>query len=329
VKRRFKVVVGVLVGLLALSACSATVPGAPTASTGSPAAARPAFGAYLDVSVRQPDLAAVAKQAGLKHVNLSFALALNGACEPGWGGNQPLDALKPQIDAFKAAGGSVTAVTGGQVGNYLENACATAGDLAGAYMKLLDATGTNLLDVDIETGVDTAKVVEALRQVQAARSTDITFTLPVDLGGIPAERLDLVQKAAAANLPVTVNIMDMDFKTGGSWGQAMVDAAQASLDQLRKVYPNASEAVQNRTLSITAMIGRNDIAGVITQPEDAQKVIDFAKSRGVGRLGFWSLARDNGGCPKKAAAQPNCSGITQKDWQFTQQFASYAGPTAA
>jgi len=329
VKRRFKVVVGALVGLLALSACSATVPGAPTASTGSPAAARPAFGAYMDVSVRPPDLAAVAKQAGLKHVNLSFALALNGACEPGWGGNQPLDALKPQIDAFKAAGGSVSAATGGQVGNYLENACATAGDLAGAYMKLLDATGTNLLDVDIETGVDTSKVVEALRQVQAARGTDITFTLPVDLGGIPAERLDLVQKAAAANLPVTVNIMDMDFKTGGSWGQAMVDAAQASLDQLRKVYPNASEAVQNRTLSITVMIGRNDVAGVITQPEDAQKVIDFAKSRGVGRLGFWSLARDNGGCPKKVAAQPNCSGIAQKDWQFTQQFASYAGPTSA
>jgi len=76
------------------------------------------------------------------------------------------------------------------------------------------------------------------------------------------------------------------------------------------------------------MIGRNDV-GVITQPDDAQKVIDFAKSRGVGRLGFWSLARDNGGCPKKVAAQPNCSGIAQKDWQFTQQFASYAGPTAA
>ena len=127
----------------------------------------------------------------------------------------------------------------------------------------------------------------------AARGTDITFTLPVDLGGIPAERLDLVQKAAAANVPVTVNIMAMNFKTGGNWGQAMVDSAQATLDQLRKIYPNASEAVQNRTLSITVMIGRNDV-GVITQPDDAQKVIDFAKSRGVGRLGFWALARDNG-----------------------------------
>ena len=59
-------------------------------------AARPAFGAYLDVSVKRPDLAAVAKEAGLKHVNLSFALALNGQCEPGWGGNETLDALKPR-----------------------------------------------------------------------------------------------------------------------------------------------------------------------------------------------------------------------------------------
>jgi hypothetical protein len=314
--------------MMALTACSTTVAGEPAAATGAPVAARPAFGAYLDVSVKRPDLAAVAKEAGLKHVNLSFALALNGQCEPGWGGNETLDALKPEVDAFRAAGGSVSVATGGAVGNYLENACATPGDLAGAYMKLMDAYGTNLLDVDIEAGVDTTKVVEALRQVNAARGTDITFTLPVDLGGIPAERLDLVQKAAAANVPVTVNIMAMNFKTGGNWGQAMVDSAQATLDQLRQIYPNASEAVQNRSLSITVMIGRNDV-GVITQPDDAQKVIDFAKSRGVGRLGFWALARDNGACAKKVKAQPDCSGIAQKDWQFTQQFASYTGPTSA
>ena len=122
--------------------------------------------------------------------------------------------------------------------------------------------------------------------------------------------------------------MAMNFKTGGNWGQAMVDSAQATLDQLRQIYPNASEAVQNRSLSITVMIGRNDV-GVITQPDDAQKVIDFAKSRGVGRLGFWALARDNGACAKKVKAQPDCSGIAQKDWQFTQQFASYAGPASA
>jgi hypothetical protein len=224
--------------VLGLTACSTTVAGAPAAATSSEAA-RPAFGPYLDISVKQPDLAALAKQTGLKHVNLAFALSNNGACEPAWGGTQPVDALKAQIDAFKAAGGSVSAATGGAVGSYLENACGSAGDLAGAYEKLLDATGTNLLDVDIETGIDTAKVVDALSQVQRTRGTDITLTLPVDLGGLPAPALDLVQRAAAANVTVTVNIMDMNFKTGGNWGQAMVDAAQATLDQLRKVYPNA------------------------------------------------------------------------------------------
>ena len=324
-RRLITFVVG-LAMVVGLTACSTSVAGAPTAATSSEAA-RPAFGPYLDISVKQPDLAAVAKQTGLKHVNLAFALSDNGACEPAWGGTQPVDALKAQIDAFKAAGGSVSVATGGAVGSYLENACGSPADLAGAYEKLLDAAGTNLLDVDIETGIDTAKVVGALSQVQRTRGTDITLTLPVDLGGLPAPALDLVQRAAAANVTVTVNIMDMNFKTGGNWGQAMVDAAQATLDQLRKVYPNASEAVQNRTLAITVMVGRNDV-GVITQPDDAQKVIDFAKSRGVGRLGFWALARDNGTCAKKVKAQPNCSGIAQSDYQFTQQFVGYTGPTA-
>lgn len=324
-----KRLIGFVVGLAlvsGLTACSTTVAGVPTAATSS-GAARPAFGPYVDISVQQPDLVAVNKQTGLKHVTLAFALSDKGACSPAWGGTQPVDALKGEIDGFRAVGGSVSVATGGAVGNYLENACGSATDLAAAYQKLLDTTGANLLDVDIETGVDAAKVVDALSQVQRTRSTDITLTLPVDLGGLTAAGLDLVQRAAAAKVTVTVNAMDMNFRTGGNWGQAMVDAAQAVLDQLRKVYPNASEAVQNRTLSITVMVGRNDV-GVITQPDDAQKVIDFAKSRGVGRLGFWALARDNGSCAKKVKAQPNCSGIDQKDYQFTQQFVGFTGPTA-
>jgi chitinase len=312
--------------LVGLSACSTSVAGS-ASGAGASAPARPAFGPYLDVSVERPDLAAVAKQTGLRHVTLAFALSADGACEPAWGGNQPVDAFTAEIEAFRAAGGSVSVATGGAVGNYLENACGSAADLAGAYERLLAATGTNLLDVDIETGVDAAKVVDALSQVQRRRGTDITLTLPVDLGGLPAPALDLVQRAAAANVSVTVNAMDMNFKTGGNWGQAMVDAAQAVLDQLRGVYPNASEAVQNRMLGITVMIGRNDV-GVITQPDDAQKVIDFAESRGVGRLAFWALTRDNGACAEKVEAQPDCSGIEQTDFQFTQQFAGFTGPTA-
>lgn len=290
-------------------------------------AARPAFAAYLDTSVSTPDLAALGKQTGLKHVILAFVLAKDGGgCDPTWGGSDTLDTPRDMIDAFHAAGGSVTIATGGADGTYLERACGTAADLAAAYTKILDATGTNLLDIDLEHDVQIDKVVGALSQVQKARGTDITLTLPVDLDGLGPGQLNLVRSAAAAKLAFTVNVMDMDFDAKGNWGKAMVAAAQTMLGQLRKVYPNATDAERSRRLAITIMIGRND-NGVITQPADAQTVLDFAKSQGVGRLGIWSLGRDRGTCARTVPAQPDCSGTPQKDYQYTRQLAMFNGPT--
>ena len=223
-------------------------------------------------------------------------------------------------------GGSVSIATGGAEGTYLEVACTTAADLAGAYTKILDASGTNLLDIDIEHDVQIDKVIDALGQVQRARQTDITLTLPVDLAGLGPGQLNLVKKAAATNLAIRVNIMNMNFEASGDRGKALVRAARAMLAQIRKVYPNATAAEQNRMLSITLMIGRND-TGEITRAADVQTVLDFAKANGVGRVGFWSLGRDRGTCPGQAGGQPDCSGIAQADYQFTKQFAAYTGPT--
>lgn len=325
--------------LLALTACSSTTPGvaqptptaagaATSAPTPAPPPARPAFGAYLDISVSTPDLAALSAQTGLKHVMLAFVLAKGGKCDPAWGGTDPLTTPKAAIDTFHAAGGSVTIATGGADGTYLENACGTAADLAAAYTKILDATGANLLDIDVEHDVKIDKVITALSTVQRTRGTDVTLTLPVDLAGLGPGQLDLVKRAAAAKLAVTVNVMDMDFHAKGDWGRAMVAAAETMLGQLRKVYPQASEADRARKLAITIMIGRND-NGVLTQPDDAQTVLDFARSHGVGRLGIWSLGRDRGTCAQRVAAQPDCSGTAQKDYQYTQQLAGFNGPTPA
>jgi chitinase len=336
VRRATSLVAGVTL-MLAMAACSSATPAAPASAPSSAATptptrsappARPAFGAYLDISVSTPDLAALATQTGLKHVILSFVLAKDGSCDPAWGGTDPLDTPKASIDAFHAAGGSVTIATGGADGTYLEKACGSAADLAGAYTKILDATGTNLLDIDVEHDVQIDKVIDALSQVQRARGTDITLTLPVDLAGLGPGQLDLVRRAAAKNLAVTVNVMDMDFHADGNWGKAMVAAAETMLGQLRKVYPKASEAERSRKLGITIMIGRND-NGVVTQPADAKTVLDFAESRGIGRLGIWSLGRDRGSCAKRVAAQPDCSGIAQDDYQYTKQLSVFNGPTPA
>jgi hypothetical protein len=55
---------------------------------------------------------------------------------------------------------------------------------------------------------------------------------------------------------------------------------------------------------------------------DAQRVLDFAKSGAgsfVSRLSIWSLERDNGGCAGKKSAQPNCSGIRQSVYEFSEK----------
>ena len=320
--------------LLGAAACSATVPGAaaptpaPTAGPGAPPPPRPAFAAYLDAEMSFPDLATLSGQTGLKHVVLSFVVAKDGACEPAWGGSEPMDSLKGSIESFRRAGGSVTVATGGAEGAYLENVCANPADLAAAYAKILDGTGTNLLDVDIEQNVQIDKVIDALGLVQRARGTDITLTLPTELDGLGPGQLNLVKKAAATKVDLTVNIMDMNLDTRGDFGTAMVKAAQTVLAQLRKVYPNDTKAEQYRRLGITMMIGRND-TGPITQLDDVQTVMEFAKTNGVGRLGIWSLARDLGTCPGEREAQPECSGIAQRDYDFTRQLATFTGPTPA
>ena len=46
------------------------------------------------------------------------------------------------------------------------------------------------------------------------------------------------------------------------------------------------------------MIGRNDI-GMTTTLDDAAGIRDHAETRGLGFLGFWSAARDNGAAPAR------------------------------
>jgi hypothetical protein len=316
-----------LLSLAVLTGCSQVVSGSPVQSA--QITGPVGFAPYVDISVKRPDLAQVAAATGVKHVALAFALAGPNGCEPTWGGTLAVDdpQLLAEVAAFRKAGGDVTVATGGAVGSYIENACGTPAELAGAYGKLLDTMGTNRLDVDIEAPVDADRIAEALSQVQLSRGTAITLTLPIDLAGLPAPALDLVRKVAARGVQMTVNGMDMNFRTGGDWGQAMVDAAQATLDQLRLVYPDGSEASQNRTLGLTVMIGRNDV-GVITTIADATKVLEFARSRGVGHLGIWSLARDSGKCPKRVKAAPDCSGVAQEDLEFTKLYAGYTGGSA-
>ncbi|GAA2317831.1 hypothetical protein GCM10010149_82800 [Nonomuraea roseoviolacea subsp. roseoviolacea] len=309
--------------------CSAYSPSASGRTTGTttPPTGAIRYAPYIDITMTTPTLAGAASATGVKNYTLAFVLGDSTGCNPAWGGTIPLaDArIIGDVKALQAQGGQVVVASGGAMGPYLEHTCGTSAALLAAYKKVLDTVGTNHLDVDVEASIDVAKVNTALRQLQAERGTTVSYTLRVqgqDYGVDPFS-LQILQDAAARGLEVTVNPMLMNFGYTGSWGDAMISAAQATLAQMRTVWPSRSDAQIRRMLGVTPMIGRND-TGMTTTQADARKLRDWANANGIGFVGFWSAGRDNGGCPG-GGVSPTCSGIAQTAYEFTGIFKGFTG----
>lgn len=321
---------------LAVTACSPASTRTPTASSrpvseasgqpvpeasGPPASVR--FAPYVYVAAPRPNLVSAMSESPVRHFVLAFALARDAQCEPSWGSTLPVDdpALREELAGVRAAGGSVTVATGGAGGTYLENTCETAGDLAGAYRTVLATTGADHLDVDVETSIDVELVADALTEVHEDVGTGITVTVEVldARRGLGQPTLNLLNALAERGTDVTVNAMVMNFPPGASWRNAMVAAAETVTGQIQEVWPGDRQDAYRR-LGLTLMIGRND-TGQVTTLEDAAAVREYAWAHRIGFLGYWSLSRDNGGCPALPVADDQCSGISQSPYDFTRSLA--------
>ncbi|AQZ66000.1 hypothetical protein BKM31_35135 [[Actinomadura] parvosata subsp. kistnae] len=285
------------------------------------------YAPYIDITMPTPSLAAAASATGVKNYTLAFALGDSSGCNPAWGGTIPIgDArIVNDVKALQAQGGQVIVASGGAMGPYLEHVCGSAAALAGAYKKVLDTVGTNHLDVDVEASIDIGKVNTALKQLQSERGTVVSYTLRVqgqDYGVDPFS-LQILQDAAAKGLNVVVNPMLMNFGYTGNWGDAMIAAAQATLGQMKGVWPGKTDQQLRRMLGVTPMIGKND-TGMTTTQADARKLLSWANANHIAFVGFWSAARDNGGCPD-GRVSPTCSGIAQSSYEFTNIFKGFTG----
>lgn len=269
----------------------------------------------------------VAEVTGLRNFTLAFALADGDRCAPTWGGLHPLDdaRIRGEVAKLRAIGGEVTVSSGGAHGPYLEQACRSPEALAAAYGQVLDAAESNRLDIDIESTVPVDRVNRAVALLQRERGTAVSYTLRVldAERGIEPVGMAALRGAARHGVEVTVNPMVMNFPYQGNWGRAMIGAVQATHRQLKRVWPDRSDARLYRMLGVTAMIGRND-TGAVTTPQDARTLLEFARSHAFASIAFWSIARDNGGCPEEATARDTCSGIAQARFAFTELFQAYA-----
>ncbi|GAB2972206.1 carbohydrate-binding protein CenC [Amycolatopsis acidiphila] len=288
------------------SPVSAEIPSAPTETA-----------PYVDVSVRHPPLGSVVAKTPTRRFVLAFMLAKHSACAPAWAGSTPIDdpAVLGDIAAVRSAGGSVTLASGGATGTYLENACSTAAELAGAYRQALQTTGADRLELDVETAVRPDVVADALRIVHTELAVPVTITATVaDAGsGLEQSTLDLLRALASRGTDVVVNAMVMNFPESGSWRESMLTAATTVAGQTGEIWPGNPYS----RLGITYMAGRND-TGVLTTVDDAHALRDYAVAHAIAFLGFWSLARDNGNCADEVRASPVCSGLAQETYAFTR-----------
>ena len=329
-KRRFLPIAAKVFASIGL--VSATISCAAFAPSGADRAAAPGqstrFAPYVDVTLERPALAEVAEATGQRTFALGFALADGDRCTPTWGGLHSLTdkRILEGVSALRAAGGDVVVSSGGADGPYLEDVCPDAETLAAAYAKALDAVGSNALDIDIEGSVPVGTVARAAGALQRERGTAVTYTLRVldSRRGLEPVALRALREAAARGVDVTVNPMVMNFPYTGDWGTAMVAALRTTHRQMQAIWPRRGDARLYRMLGATAMIGRND-SGMVTTEKDARTLLGFARSHGLGYVGFWSLARDNGGCPGAAKASNTCSGLAQSPYAFTKLFRSRTG----
>jgi hypothetical protein len=302
----------------------------PPPTTAPPGSGSPRSWPYIDITMATPTLRQVAQATGQKYFTLAFILGSSSGCVPAWGGTIPLNdsRIAGEINDLRALGGDVAVSFGGAAGPYLQSVCTSQASQVTAIERVIDAFTIKHIDFDIEASVPLDTMNKAIAQVQRERpGTVVGYTLMVqgdDYGLTPSLGVDLLNNAKANGVNVgIVNPMTMDFGSSREWGDAVIAAANSTLSQMATIWPSLTSAQLHRMLGVTPMIGRND-TGPIFSVADAQKLVGWANSNHIGLLAFWSVGRDNGGCPG-GGVSPTCSSISQSQYQFTSVFGGFTG----
>ena len=318
-------------GSIVASPTRTNTPGGTTNTATRTATARPGafpsrlFAPYADISFTS--VQAAMQPTGQHYYALSFVLGNGGACVPAWDGTHLMSEnyYINEINAVRAAGGDVIAVFGGANGSDMASVCTTVSSLQAAYQAVINQYQFKWIDLNIEGGMvsDSASLDRRNKAVQALQAANpnlrVSYTLPVLQSGLLQNALDLLSNAKANGVRIDcVNVMTMNY---GPWG---VDMGQAAIDAATHTYSQLNALGISTMIGITPMIGQNNTQGEIFDLSDADQLLAYARTASyVGWLSFWSVGRDNGGCPGQTTASASCSGIAQSSYEFTDTFMAF------
>ncbi|MFG2222914.1 chitinase [Streptomyces sp. NPDC048644] len=299
-----------------------------TVTLGRPAARAPqAVAPYLYNGWGDPpDPAEVMDATGTGWFTLAFVLDAGG-CEPQWDGSRPLKGGADQktVEAVRAKGGDVLPSFGGAGGKKLEESCADADALAGAYQKVIDTYRLKAVDVDIEgdTYDDPAvqqKTIDALKKVRADNAgLKVYVTFPSEQEGPDGS---MIGRAADCGLEADGwTIMPFDFDGAGRNMAELTERATDGLMRRVKAAYGYDEAEAYRHSGLSSMNGVTDMNEKVTT-RDFASILRYARQHRLARLAFWSVNRDRP-CPGAYPDDDTCSGVDQQPWQFSRTFARY------
>jgi hypothetical protein len=284
---------------------------------------------YVDMGAwPTPSLSQMATSGNLKSFTLGFVTA--SSCKAMW-----FNAYDPrqqwgldQISAIRGGGGDVKVSFGGASGIELAQACSTVDSLVAEYQAVVSAYSLRYVDFDIEgaASADPTSVnrrSQAIARLQQANpGLKVSLTLPVLPEGLTTDGINVVRSARDAGVVVDmVNVMAMDYYRTGDYGSFAVQAAQATFNQIKGLYPSAANTTVWRMVGITPMLGQND-DGHIYDQADARQLVTFAQQNHVGMLAFWEMTRDRNACN---GALYMCTNIAQQPYEFSRIFAGYTG----
>jgi len=311
------------------------------------------FAPYVDMGLYPvPDLDGLARKYGVGLFTLGFMQA-SPSGKLAWGGydvltldstNEQAAAIRGEINALRAAGGDVMVSLGGAAGQslaqyYAQKGLGTAA-LATAYGAMVDTLKLTKVDFDIEGAAvaepATIKLqMDAIALVQKTRpNLGVWLTLPVLPQGLTADGVNVVRAALVAGVKVDgVNVMAMDYgdtaapPQAKSMGEYAIDAANATFAQMTTLFSAQGQTFGWNQLGVTPMLGVNDVASEVFTLQDADRLEIFARAKGLGMIGMWSINRDN---PGPAGQQSvNHSGLpTQPAGGFSLAWGDYGSDPA-
>ncbi|MFC0431848.1 cellulose binding domain-containing protein [Kutzneria buriramensis] len=286
---------------------------------------------YVDMgSWPTPVLTDTSNASGLQNFTLAFITG-NG-CKATW-----FNAYDPttgwdrdDIDALRAQGGDVTISFGGEAGTELAGSCTDQTAIQQQYQAIVTAYSASRIDFDIEgaavvdhTAVDRRNAV--LAKLQAANpGLQVSYTLPVMPYGLTSDGTYIVQSAANHGVNVSlVNVMAMDYGQGDGidMGLKAQQAAQATHDQLKTIYPAKTDSQLWGMIGVTPMLGVND-DGTTFSLADASALVSYANGKHLGELAFWEVTRDRNACN---GSLTNCTNVAQQPYDFSKRFEGFMG----